>query len=128
MSLGPEGAGVRITGIVERVFTPPSRKCSFLTVSYPGEKKRQKTELVAFKEQTEIVAKLGVGETVTVTAGLGNKVLTDRAKKNVQVDGKDAWVLQLVVRTVKTDKTSAAEPPKLPEPGAPLPGDPVESW
>ncbi len=103
-SLGQEGAGVRITGIVERVFTPPSRKCSFLTLSFPGEKpgKRTKVELVAFGEQIEPVAALGQGETTTVTAGLSNKLLTNKQRVDVQVDGRSVWVLQLVIRTVKT--------------------------
>ncbi len=104
-SLGQEGAGVRITGFVERVFVPPSGKCAFLEVSFPGEKpgKRQKVELVAFGESIDPVRALGKGEKVQVTAALSSKVLSNKARAEVEVDGRKVWMLQLVVRTVKTE-------------------------
>ncbi len=104
-TLGQEGAGVRITGFVERVFVPPSGKCAFLEVSFPGEKpgKRQKVELVAFGEAIDPVRALGKGEKVQVTAGLSSKVLSNKARAEVEVDGRKVWMLQLVVRTVKTE-------------------------
>lgn len=128
--LGPEGAGVRITGFVERKFTPPSRKCCFVTVSFPGEMpgKRTKVDVVAFSENVEAADALGQGEKVTITAGLGNKKLTNKAKQDVEVDGRAVWTIQLVVRSIKTEGTKQAPPaPKEPpKPGAQLPGDTVD--
>jgi hypothetical protein len=113
MNLGAEGCGVRIVGFVESVRVPPSRKCVFLTVSFPGEKvgKRAKVDLVAFADTMESVEALGQGEKVQVTAALSKKVLSGKDRKAVQVDGRDAWVLQLIVRTVKTEKADAPEAP-----------------
>ncbi len=109
-----EGHGVRITGYVERVFTPPSRKCSFVTVSFPSEKpgKRTKVDLVAFQDMVEPASALGQGELVTVTAGLSNKLLTNKAKQDVQVDGRNVWILQMVIRTITTAKSDTKAAPK----------------
>lgn len=142
--LGNEGAGVRITGFVEKKFTPPSRKCVFVTVSFPSEKpgKRTKVDLVAFGDLIPEADALGQGEKVTITAALGQKKLTNKARADVQVDGRDVWVLQLVIRTIKTegakpkaatdDKATWGDEPKTerPRPGATLPGDVIDgdSW
>lgn len=110
MSLGPEGGGVRITGLIEKVFTPQSGKCCFVTISFPGERARTKVELVAFGEQIGPTKALGVGETATITAGLGMKKLTNKNREDVQVDGRGVWTIQLVVRTVKTEPQAEKGP------------------
>ena len=48
MTKWQHGKGFRITGYVTRKFTPPSRKCVFITIETPGEKpgKLDKTEMV----------------------------------------------------------------------------------
>lgn len=117
--IGPEGAGVRITGFLERKFTPPSRKCCFLTVSFPSEKpgKRTKVDLVAFSENMEAADALGQGEKVTITAALGMKKLTNKARADVQVDGRDVWTLQLAVRTIKTEGAKEKPPGDKPAHG-----------
>ncbi len=112
-NLGPEGCGVRIVGFVESVRVPPSRKCVFLTVSFPGEKvgKRTKVDLVAFADTMESVEALGQGEKVQVTAALSKKVLSNKAKQEVELDGNKVWVLQLIARTVKTEKSETPDGP-----------------
>ena len=111
------GKGFRITGYVTRKFTPPTRKCCFLPVETPGDKpgKQDKTEMVAFQDLVEQADALGVGEVVQVTGSIGSKLLTDKARKDVQVDGKNVWVLQLIVRTIAVEGKAKAEAPKEPE-------------
>lgn len=109
-NLGKEGCGVRIVGIVERKFVPPSGKCAFMTISWLGEKaKRIKMEMVAFGDNIVAVGGLGVGETIQVLATLDTKPLKNKAREDVQVDGRTAWVPQVIVRTIQQE---AKAPPK----------------
>lgn len=109
------GKGFRITGYVTRIFTPPSGKCCFLTIETPGDGKADKTEMVGFKETVSIMRNLGVGEVVQVTGTISNKLLQNKARQDVQVDGRNCWILQLVVKTVAVEgtkeKPSAGGPP-----------------
>lgn len=111
MSLGKEGCGVRIVGIVERKYVPASGKCAFMTLSWPGDKaKRIKMEMVAFGGNVETVGSLGVGETVQVLATLDTKPLKDNQKNDVQLDGRTVWVPQVIVRSIQAE----AKPEKGP--------------
>lgn len=129
------GHGFRAVGFVERAFVPPSGKCAFLTVAVPGRKSEQKIEMRTFDSETIAQVKsLGVGETVMVTAGVESNKLTNKAKQEVQVDGRTAWVMVLVIRTLRVQGAkpqTTAKPSDLPVdrvPGGPLPNDPVENW
>ena len=114
MTKWQHGKGFRITGYVTRKFTPPSRKCCFLTIETPGEKpgKLDKTEMVAFQDLVEQADALGVGQVVQATGTIGSKLLTNKARADVQVDGKNVWILQLIVRTIAVEGESEKEKPK----------------
>ncbi len=110
------GHGVRVCGFVERAFVPPSGKCAFLTVAVPGRPKEQKIEMRTFDKEDLIprIKALGVGQIVTVTAGIESNKLTNKARQEVQVDGRTAWVMVLTIRTlaVEGEAEKAKEPEK----------------
>jgi hypothetical protein len=117
------GAGFRICGIVIRRFVPPSGACAFLTLEVPTDKgKRAKLDMVTFDCVVDVGA-LGEGQTVQVTGSIGSKAVKDKAKQDVQVDGRTLWVPQLVIKAVTVEAAKPKEPPK---PGAQLPGDTVD--
>ena len=112
MSSPKEGCGVRITGIVERAFTTPTGSFGSLTLSWleDGATKRKKMDIAAFKERVAMVKALGVGETVTITAGLEMEAVKNKAKEDVVVDGKTKWVPRVILRTVTvSDKPKPKE-------------------
>ncbi len=99
------GHGFRAVGFVDRVFIPPSGKVAFLTVAVPGRQKEQKIELRTFDKEDMIprVRALGVGETVIVTAGIDSNKLINKAKQEVEVDGRAVWCMTLVIRTLEVE-------------------------
>lgn len=103
------GAGFRICGAVVRRFVPPSGKCAFLMLATPGKKGEVKHELRAFDYDLIVeVGSLGVGQTVQCTGSVDNEPLKDKAKNDVQVDGRAAWVPKLTIRAMTVEGSSKA--------------------
>jgi hypothetical protein len=98
------GHGFRAVGYVEKKFVPPSGKVAFLTISVPGWRGDQKIEMRTFDADMIVeVGALGVGQTVTVTAGVESNKLLNKAKQAVSVDGRDVWTMALTIRTLKVE-------------------------
>lgn len=103
------GAGFRIVGAVVRRFVPPSGKCAFVTLAVPGKKGEVKHELRTFDHDLIVeVGSLGVGQIVQATGNVDNEPLRDKAKNDVQVDGRTAWVPKLTIRDLKIEGSSVA--------------------
>ncbi len=70
----------------------------------PGRQREQKIELRTFDaDRIARVGELGVGETVTVTAGVESNKLTNKARQEVQVDGRAVWCMVLTIRTLAVE-------------------------
>lgn len=107
-----QGAGFRICGAVVRKFVPPSGKCAFLTLATPGKKGEVKHELRAFDYDLIVEAgSLGVGQIVQCTGSVDNEPLRDKARNDVQVDGRTAWVTKLTIRAMTVEGSSAKPKP-----------------
>lgn len=118
------GAGVRICGFVANKFVARSGKFARLTIAYPGRRAAEdKTDVRSFEHDViSRIAEIGVGETVTVTAGIDREKLTNKAREAVMVDGREAYTIALTIRTLKVED-GAASSPSAPKEDAPAPPD-----
>jgi hypothetical protein len=117
------GANFRAIGYVERTFVPPSGKCAFLTLSVPGRSSDQKLDLVAFDDALiVIVGALGKGQTCQVRGNIGSQCLKNKAREDVQVDGRSVWMSRLEITSVDVegakDKPAPAGTPRGADPAA----------
>ncbi len=110
------GSGFRVCGYVVRKFVAPSGKVAFLVIDVPGEKGRSsKIDLRAFDaEVIGDVGSLNVGAKAEMTGRIDVEKLAGKDRNPVTVDGRDAWVTKLTVRTVKVDGASIPAKPKQP--------------
>lgn len=95
------GAKFRVIGYVERSFVPPSGKCAFVTLAVPGRNKDQKLEFVAFDHDAIVACgALGKGQTVQIRGNIGSQALKNKAKQDVEVDGRTVWTSRLEAVTI----------------------------
>src|SRR5689334_10763810 len=103
-----QGLGFRATGVLQRAFVPASGKCCFVTLeAHVGDKSR-KHELRAF--DAPVVSQLsGIasGSIVTLTGVIDCEPLKNKAKADVQVDGRVAWIEKLTIKAVKVERAAA---------------------
>lgn len=124
MSAFRPGCGFRVVGHVVRKFVVASGRCAFLVLAVPGERGERKHELRAFDDEIIIeIGALGVGMTVEALGTIENEALKDKARADVQVDGRACWVEKLTIRTLNVEGSSKVpEAPAAPASAAPKPG------
>lgn len=125
MASWDQGAGWRMCGAVVRKWISPTGKFASLTIGVPGNKGEIKHEVRAFSSSGLIdeINDLGVGQIVKVTGGVDREPLTDKARKEVKVDGYVVWVTKLTLKTLEIEGASRRPSPG-PDTGPAPAGDP----
>jgi hypothetical protein len=102
------GAGFRVVGFVDKVWSNPAGTVASLTVAVPGRSGREdKLDLKSF--DGAIIAQiknLGAGQTVQVVGGISKEVLKWK-REDVLVGGKSAWVILLTIKSIAVQGADA---------------------
>lgn len=107
-----EGGIWRVKGYVTRKFTMKSGTFGVLTVEYMGDRGRKSTQ-EAFAFDSAVVAKIaaiGEGEGVDMRGTLMREALKDKAKNDIEVDGRKVWITKLRLLAVEVMQRKAAPP------------------
>lgn len=96
-------------GTVVRMFVAKSGKFARLTLDIPNDRGSIKIPFVTF-DCTSDFAPLRKGDEVELSGRIGIEKLTDKNRRDVQVDGYTHWQPQLVVTSVKPSKVAPAKP------------------
>jgi hypothetical protein len=92
-------------GTVVKRWVATSGKFATLKVSNVTDGRATKMDFVSFDCVNDI-ATLSENDTVKVTGRMGIKKLTSKDRQDVMIDGYAAWVPQLVITKVESQKAS----------------------
>jgi len=100
-------------GAVVRKFLPESGKIAFLTLEIAGERRAEKHEFRCFdRALIGDINSLGAGMTVRISGVVQSEVMKNKAREDVVVDGRPAWVDKLTIKRMDIEGSSkpASEP------------------